>query len=59
MIQQIIFTRNLVRDDDDDDDDDDDQTRTIFILEEVKDTILDFFQGTVEVLQTSSKSVTV
>ena len=58
MIQQIIFTRNLVRDDDDDDDDDD-QTRTIFILEEVKDTILDFFQGTVEVLQTSSKSVTV
>ena len=56
MIQQIIFTRNLVRDDDDDDDD---QTRTIFILEEVKDTILDIFQGTVEVLQTSSKSVTV
>ena len=40
-IQQINFTANLDRDWD---------TRIFFILEEVKETVLDFAQGTVKVL---------
>ena len=42
-IQQINFTANL---------DSTGNTRVYFILEEVKETILDFSQGTVKVLQT-------
>ena len=40
-IQQINFTANL---------DETDNTRIYFILEEAKETILDFSQGTVKVL---------
>ena len=40
-IQQINFTANLDRDD---------NTRIYFILEEAKETILGFSQGTVKVL---------
>ena len=40
-IQQINFTANL---------DETDNTRIFFILEEAKETILDFSQGTVKVL---------
>ena len=40
-IQQINFTANLDRDG---------NTRVYFILEETKETILDFSQGTVKVL---------
>ena len=40
-IQQINFTANLDRDR---------NTRIYFILEEPKDTVLDFSQGTVKVL---------
>ena len=40
-IQQINFTANL---------DEDGNTRTYFILEEAKETVLDFSQGTVKVL---------
>ena len=42
-IQQINFIANLDRDGD---------TRIYFILEEAKETILDFSQGTVKALQT-------
>ena len=42
--QQINFTANLVRGDDDT------NKRIYFILEEAKETILDFSQGTVKVL---------
>ena len=42
-IQQINFTANLGRAG---------YTRVYFILEEEKETILDFSQGTVEVLET-------
>ena len=42
-IQQINFTANLDRAG---------NTRLYFILEEVKETILDFSQGTVKVLET-------
>ena len=42
-IQQINFTANLNREDDDD-------TRVYFILEESKETKLNFAQGTVKVL---------
>ena len=41
-IQQTNFTANLDRDD---------NTRICFILEEGKETVLDFSQGTVKVLQ--------
>ena len=41
-IQQINFTANLDRDD---------NRRICFILEEGKETVLDFSQGTVKVLQ--------
>ena len=41
-IQQINFTANLDRAG---------NTRTYFILEEAKETVLDFSQGTVKVLQ--------
>ena len=40
-IQQIIFTANL---------DWEGNTTKFFIIEEAKETILDFFQGTVKVL---------
>ena len=40
-IQQINFTANLDRDG---------NTTTFFIIEKVKETILDFSQGTVKVL---------
>ena len=40
-IQQINFTANLDRDG---------NTRIYFILEETKETVLDFSQGTVKVL---------
>ena len=40
-IQQIIFTTNLYRDG---------STTICFIIEEAKETILDFSRGTVEVL---------
>ena len=42
-IQQINFTANL---------DGDGDTRIYFILQEAKETILDFSQGTVKVLKT-------
>ena len=41
-IQQINFTANLDRDE---------NTRIFFILEEAKETFLDFLQGTVKVLK--------
>ena len=44
-IQQINFTGNLNRGEDEND-----NTIIFFIIEEVKETILDFSQGTVEVL---------
>ena len=40
-IQQINFTANLDRDD---------GTATFFIIEQAKETVLDFSQGTVKVL---------
>ena len=45
-IQQINFTRNLNRGENVND-----NTIMFFIIEEVKETILDFSQGTVKVLQ--------
>ena len=41
VIQQINFTANLDRDG---------NTTMFFIIEEVKETVLDFLQGTVQVL---------
>ena len=44
-IQQIIFTAHLDRENDDD------TTRIYFILKKAKETILDFSQGSVKVLE--------